>query len=84
MAMTSARRRAVPPWGAALLLAALASAVAGQSVPGIQDRIAAGSLEGMRWPNFSDYRVWLQKFYEPEHYAPAWVAERSRRHRLSS
>ena len=74
MAMTSVRRRSIPPWGTMLLLAALASVVAGQSFPGIQDRIAAGSLEGMRWPNFSDYRVWLQKFYEPEQYAPAWIA----------
>jgi murein L,D-transpeptidase YcbB/YkuD len=73
MAMKPARRRTVPLWGAALLLAALASVVTGQSIPGIQDRIAAGSLEGMRWPNFSDYRVWLQKFYEPQ-YAPAWLA----------
>jgi murein L,D-transpeptidase YcbB/YkuD len=27
----------------------------------------------MRWPNFSDYRKWLQKFYEPTGFAPAWV-----------
>jgi len=27
----------------------------------------------MRWPNFSDYRTWLEKFYEPTGFAPAWV-----------
>ena len=27
----------------------------------------------MRWPNFTDYRTALQKFYEPTGYAPAWV-----------
>jgi murein L,D-transpeptidase YcbB/YkuD len=27
----------------------------------------------MRWPNFSDYRNWLQKFYEPTGFTPAWV-----------
>jgi murein L,D-transpeptidase YcbB/YkuD len=27
----------------------------------------------MRWPNFSDYRTWLQKFYEPTGYSPVWV-----------
>ena len=27
----------------------------------------------MRWPNFSDYRPWLQKFYEPGGFEPVWV-----------
>jgi murein L,D-transpeptidase YcbB/YkuD len=27
----------------------------------------------MRWPDFPDYRPWLQKFYEPTNYAPTWV-----------
>jgi murein L,D-transpeptidase YcbB/YkuD len=27
----------------------------------------------MRWPNFSDYVNWLQKFYELTGFAPAWV-----------
>ncbi len=39
----------------------------------IQDVVSAGTLEGMRWPNFTDYKVWLQKFYEPKGYAAAWV-----------
>jgi len=28
----------------------------------------------MRWPNFVDYRSWLQKFYQPTGFAPAWVS----------
>ena len=39
----------------------------------IQSLVTAGTLDGMRWPNFADYRVWLQKFYEPAGYAPAWL-----------
>jgi murein L,D-transpeptidase YcbB/YkuD len=45
---------------------------AGQQ-PDIQGLITSGKLEDMRWPNFSDYRPSLQKFYEPTGYAPAWV-----------
>jgi murein L,D-transpeptidase YcbB/YkuD len=41
--------------------------------PDIQNLVASGSLEGMRWPNFGDYRDWLQKFYKPTGFAPAWV-----------
>src|SRR3954451_20235954 len=39
----------------------------------IQTLVSAGKLEGMQWPNFSDYRPWLQKFYEPAGFAPAWL-----------
>jgi L,D-transpeptidase YcbB len=39
----------------------------------IQNLVASGSLEGMRWPNFQDYQSWLKKFYEPTAYTPAWV-----------
>jgi murein L,D-transpeptidase YcbB/YkuD len=41
--------------------------------PEIQNLAASTNLEGMRWPNFSDYRTWLEKFYEPTGFAPAWV-----------
>ncbi len=59
-------------WGTALLVVSLASFSA---VPqsDIQSLAASGNLEGMRWPNFSDYRDWLTKFYEPSGFAPAWV-----------
>ena len=59
-------------WGTALLFVSLASFSAGQQSD-IQNLVASGNLEGMRWPNFSDYRDWLQKFYEPTGFAPAWV-----------
>jgi murein L,D-transpeptidase YcbB/YkuD len=51
----------------------LATLLSGQQPSDIQNLVASGNLEGMRWPNFSDYRTWLQKFYEPAGYAPAWV-----------
>src|SRR5258707_3772812 len=41
----------------------------------IQSLVNSGNLEGLRWPNFSDYRASLKKFYEPTGYAPAWVRE---------
>ncbi len=59
-------------WGVALLVVSLASFSAGQQ-PEIQNLAAGGNLEGMRWPNFSDYRDWLKKFYEPSGFAPAWI-----------
>jgi L,D-transpeptidase YcbB len=59
--------------GAAVALVfSLAGASAGQSSE-IQNLVTSGNLEVMRWPNFSDYRSWLQKFYAPAGYAPAWV-----------
>jgi murein L,D-transpeptidase YcbB/YkuD len=61
-------------WATALVLSALTCLVAGQQQPSaIQTLVASGNMEGMRWPNFSDYRTWLQKFYQPTAYAPAWV-----------
>jgi L,D-transpeptidase YcbB len=60
--------------GTLLLVAALAGLAAGQQQStDIQNLVASGTLDGMRWPNFSDYRIWLQKFYEPSGYAPAWI-----------
>ena len=59
-------------WGAVALVLALACTSAGQSSE-IQNLVTSGNLEGMRWPNFRDYRSWLQKFYGPAGYAPAWV-----------
>jgi len=58
---------------AVLLLAPLTSLAAAQQPSDIQNIVTAGTLDGMRWPNFSDYRTWLQKFYEPTAYRPAWV-----------
>jgi hypothetical protein len=66
-------RRKRRAWGAALLVAALARPGAGQQPADIRSLIGTGNLQDMRWPNFSDYRPWLQKFYEPTEYAPSWV-----------
>jgi L,D-transpeptidase YcbB len=71
--MHIAGRRVRFAWGTALLVAALTCLVAGQQPSDIQNLVTSGNLEGMRWPNFSDYRSWLQKFYQPAGYAPAWV-----------
>ena len=59
-------------WGAAVLFASLACISVGQQAD-IQNLVTSGNLEGMRWPNFGDYRTALQKFYEPTGYAPVWV-----------
>lgn len=59
-------------WGTAVLVMSLACLSVGQE-PDIQNLVTSGNLEGMRWPNFSDYRSLLQKFYEPAGYASAWV-----------
>src|SRR3954468_5000125 len=57
-----------------ILLAILLSGFAIAQPPSrIQSILAAGKLDSMRWGNFSDYRAWLQKFYEPVGHAPAWL-----------
>ena len=56
----------------AVLVVSLAVISAGQQAD-IQTLQSSGHLDGMRWPNFSDYRPGLQKFYKPTGYAPAWV-----------
>src|ERR1700750_291790 len=59
-------------WGIALVVACLACPSMGQQAD-IQNRVTSGQMEGMRWPNFVDYRSSLQKFYEPTGVAPAWI-----------
>jgi murein L,D-transpeptidase YcbB/YkuD len=59
-------------WGTTLLVVSLSCLGAAQQAD-IQNLVTSGNLEGMRWPNFSDYRNWLQKFYEPTGFAPAWI-----------
>jgi len=43
----------------------------------VQDELHAlvnqGVLPELRWPDYSDYRVQVQKFYEPTGYALAWI-----------
>jgi hypothetical protein len=37
--------------------------------------IGAGQLEDLRWPNFPDYRVHVEKFYRHSDYSLAWVRQ---------
>ena len=60
------------PWEAACLVVFFAYISAAQQGD-IQTLVTSGSLEGMRWPNFSDYRNGLREFYEPTGFTPAWV-----------
>jgi murein L,D-transpeptidase YcbB/YkuD len=59
-------------WGIALLATCFACPGIGQQVD-IKNLVTSGQMESMRWPNFVDYRSWLQKFYEPAGFAPAWM-----------
>jgi L,D-transpeptidase YcbB len=58
----------------AILVVSLVCLSAGQQLE-IQNLVNSGSLEDLRWPNFSDYRASLQRFYEPSGYATAWIRE---------
>ena len=57
--------------GIALLF--MSSACFAEQPSAIESLVESGNLDGMRWANFSDYRSWVQKFYEPTGFAPAWV-----------
>ncbi len=59
-------------WRTWFLLGCLSCLGAAQQTD-IQTLVASGNLQGMRWPNFSDYRASLQEFYQPTSYAPAWL-----------
>jgi L,D-transpeptidase YcbB len=39
--------------------------------------VASGSLFGLRWPDFSDYRTRVRSFYEPTGYTFAWIRDGS-------
>jgi murein L,D-transpeptidase YcbB/YkuD len=60
-------------WQQVLLVTVLTRPGAAQTPPAIQNLASKGTLEGMRWADFRDYQPWLQKFYEPTGYSPAWV-----------
>ena len=70
----AARRRGgfVPLSISAICIIALSCTAIAQVSTRIQSLVNAGNLDGMRWPNSPDYRIWLQKFYEPAAYAAAW------------
>ncbi len=58
--------------GVTLLVACFASSSIGQQSD-VKNLVASGQLENMRWPDFSDYRIWLQRYYEPAGFVPTWV-----------
>src|SRR5215469_7910375 len=66
-------RRISCGWRLAFLVVLFTCPGVAQVSSKIQGIVSAGNLAGMRWPNFRDYSPWLQKFYQPAGYAPAWV-----------
>ena len=46
-----------------------------EATPSIREITSAGRLADLRWPDFSDYRVSLQRFYESVSYSPVWIRE---------
>jgi len=70
------------PWVRRLLLGVLPCVVPGTAfaaappeptAAAIEAIVAASSLEGLRWPRFSDYQYILRALYEPRAYAPLWL-----------
>jgi murein L,D-transpeptidase YcbB/YkuD len=41
----------------------------------IREITSAGRLTDLRWPDFSNYRLQLQEFYESVSYSPAWIRD---------
>src|SRR5664279_5681403 len=52
---------------------ALSPEVSAAVVQQLRTEAAAGQLSDLRWPDFSDYRTHVQKFYDSTGYEPAWV-----------
>jgi murein L,D-transpeptidase YcbB/YkuD len=48
-------------------------APSGQTSATLRQIAGVGQLADLRWPDFSDYRLHFQNFYEPGGYALAWV-----------
>ncbi len=51
-------------------------AASGQTAAMLRQIAASGRLADLRHPDFSDYRLHVQNFYESTGYAPAWVRGR--------
>ena len=64
-------RLAVIGW--AVLGALPAAAQSPPTAEAIRAIVAAGRLEGLRWPRFPDYQYILVALYEPRGYAPLWL-----------
>jgi len=63
-----------PLAGVTLVLIALSTPyVSAQTPARIESLVNAGTLEGMRWPDFRAYQESVGEFYAPSGYASAWV-----------
>src|SRR5713101_7966987 len=61
-------------WPASAMSQGAASAPAATSTQGeLATRIAAGTLSDLRWPNFTDYRADVKRFYDAGSNSPAWI-----------
>jgi murein L,D-transpeptidase YcbB/YkuD len=58
-----------------ILVAVSALAFFGDCQSELCRHVAEGHLADMRWPDFTDYRLHVQNFYEPAGYALAWTSE---------
>jgi len=74
---TRQARRAQPcrvlPGVALALLALLSPFASAQTRAHIESLVNAGTLDGMRWPDFHPYQQSVREFYAPSGYATAWV-----------
>ena len=59
--------------GVALAITMLWSLAAAQANDALHTIADAGRLADLRWPDFSDYRLHVQNFYQPSGYAVAWL-----------
>jgi murein L,D-transpeptidase YcbB/YkuD len=59
--------------GAGWAVAASGPQLPSSGQPALAGLIEAGTLEDLRWPNFSDYRDDAKSFYAPSNYALAWL-----------
>jgi L,D-transpeptidase YcbB len=73
MGIQNLMRTAMSALWLTLSVFAIAPGSTAQGSPRIQNLVEAGNLDGMQWPNFSDYRPWVQKLYEPVGFAAVWV-----------
>ncbi len=43
--------------------------------PPLREIVSSGHLSELRWPDFTDYRADVARFYEPIGYSPAWFRD---------
>lgn len=60
-----------------LLVVIVTTGCIAQPTSRIQVIISAGNLNSLRWPDFRDYKSYLEKFYASDNYSPVWVKANS-------